>query len=87
MSVFENVPVGATFGRSAGDAATAGPGVDPVGQPPNRIVALGIALVPEGRRLFKSQSVSENLIPGGQVAWPGPWSLKAVHDLFGAISE
>ena len=50
-------------------------------------VALGIALVPEGRRLFKSLSVEENLIVGGQVARPGPWSLKTLYDLFPILQE
>ena len=62
-------------------------GADLVGEKPNRIVARGIALVPEGRRLVPSLSVSENLILGGQVARPGPWSLKAVCDLFPILRE
>ncbi len=53
----------------------------------NATVARGIALVPEGRRLFKSLSVEENLILGGQVGRPGPWSLKTVYDLFPILQE
>jgi branched-chain amino acid transport system ATP-binding protein len=62
-------------------------GAELLGQAPNRIVAQGIALVPEGRRLFPSLSVEENLILGGKVARPGPWSLKAVYDLFPILKE
>ncbi len=45
-------------------------------------IAMGIALVPEGRRLFKSLSVEENLVLGGQVGRRGPWDLRSVYDLF-----
>jgi branched-chain amino acid transport system ATP-binding protein len=62
-------------------------GVELLGQSPNRIVAQGIALVPEGRRLFPSLSVEENLILGGQAARPGPWSLRAVYDLFPILHD
>jgi branched-chain amino acid transport system ATP-binding protein len=55
--------------------------------PANAIVTLGIALVPEGRRLFPSLSVEENLILGGQVARSGPWSLQAIYDLFPVLKE
>lgn len=50
-------------------------------------VALGIALVPEGRRLFKSLSVEENLILGGQIGRPGPWDLQRLYDLFPILHE
>ncbi|WP_299655888.1 ABC transporter ATP-binding protein [uncultured Tateyamaria sp.] len=47
----------------------------------------GLALVPEGRQLFPSLSVEENLMLGGKVARPGPWSLTAVYDLFPVLKE
>jgi branched-chain amino acid transport system ATP-binding protein len=53
----------------------------------NEIVAKGIALVPEGRRLFPSLSVEENLILGGQVKRPGPWTLQAIYKLFPILHE
>jgi branched-chain amino acid transport system ATP-binding protein len=53
----------------------------------NEIVAKGIALVPEGRRLFASLSVEENLILGGQVKRKGRWSLEAIYALFPILKE
>jgi branched-chain amino acid transport system ATP-binding protein len=53
----------------------------------NDIVAGGIALVPEGRRLFPSLSVEENLVLGGQVRRPGPWNLDAIYGLFPILKE
>ena len=57
------------------------------GLPANDIVQRGIAMVPEGRRLFPSLSVEENLVLGGAMARPGPWSLKAVYGLFPILNE
>jgi branched-chain amino acid transport system ATP-binding protein len=50
------------------------------------IVKRGIVLVPEGRRLFPSLTVEENLLIGryGRPA-TGPWSLAAIYDLFPPI--
>jgi branched-chain amino acid transport system ATP-binding protein len=60
----------------------------PIGdRPAYAIAARGIALVPEGRRLFASLTVEENLLIGGQLGRPGPWSLKRVYDLFPVLAE
>jgi branched-chain amino acid transport system ATP-binding protein len=52
------------------------------GLPPGQIVRQGIAMVPEGRRLFPSLSVEENLQMGACARRGGPWNLGAVYGLF-----
>jgi branched-chain amino acid transport system ATP-binding protein len=52
------------------------------GKTPHEIVRLGIAMVPEGRRLFQSLSVEENLQLGSHSERTGPWNLKRVYELF-----
>lgn len=60
----------------------------PIGdEPAHAVVARGIALIPEGRRLFPSLTVEENLLIGGQVARPGPWNLQRVYSLFPVLLE
>jgi branched-chain amino acid transport system ATP-binding protein len=51
------------------------------------ILSKGIALVPEGRRLFPSLSVEENLVLGGQVKRSGHWNLDAIYTLFPILKE
>jgi branched-chain amino acid transport system ATP-binding protein len=50
--------------------------------PAHRRVRLGISLVPEGRRIFPSLTVEENLRVGGRVRRDGPWTLARVYELF-----
>jgi branched-chain amino acid transport system ATP-binding protein len=57
------------------------------GLPAFDMVRRGIALVPEGRRLFPSLTVEENLLIGGQAKRPGPWTLARVYELFPVLAE
>jgi branched-chain amino acid transport system ATP-binding protein len=50
-------------------------------------VGLGISLVPEGRRVFPSLSVEENLTIGAHARRPGPWSKPAVLDAFPLLAR
>jgi branched-chain amino acid transport system ATP-binding protein len=56
-------------------------------QPAYANAARGIALVPEGRGLFPSLTVEENLQIGSQLKRAGPWNLKRVYDLFPVLAE
>jgi branched-chain amino acid transport system ATP-binding protein len=57
------------------------------GLQPGKIVQRGIAMVPEGRRLFASLSVEENLLMGAYARRDGPWNMEAVYDLFPILKE
>ncbi len=54
---------------------------------PERRARQGIVLVPEGRRLFGSLSVEENLRVGAAYARPGPWTIERVYQMFGWMQE
>jgi len=53
----------------------------------DQVAGFGIALVPEGRQLFQSLSVEENLMIGGKLGRAGPWSLAKVYELFPVLKE
>ncbi|HEV2013275.1 MAG TPA: ABC transporter ATP-binding protein [Candidatus Dormibacteraeota bacterium] len=57
-------------------------GRDITALPTHARVREGIALVPEGRRLFPSLSVEENLLVGRSSGRPGSWSVDRVFQLF-----
>lgn len=57
------------------------------GFPAHEIVRRGIAMVPEGRRLFASLSIEENLRLGSYAARHGPWTLDRVYNLFPILRE
>jgi len=58
------------------------------GLPAPDIMKRGIAMVPEGRKLFPSLSVEENLLIGGYGrTGSGRWSLKTLYELFPILGE
>ena len=57
-------------------------GHDITALPAERRVAAGLVLVPEGRRLFGSLSVEENLLVGAYRARKGSWTPEAVYQTF-----
>jgi len=50
-----------------------------------RVASLGIGLVPEGRQIFSTLSVRENLIATARGS--GPWTLEAIYELFPRLQE
>ena len=54
---------------------------------PHGRVRRGIVMVPEGRRLFPSLTVEENILTGKVNGRTGTWDLDAVFDLFGWMRD
>jgi branched-chain amino acid transport system ATP-binding protein len=54
---------------------------------PDKRAILGIGMVPEGRRLFGSLSVEENLQVGATYARKGQWNIGRVYELFGWMKD
>jgi branched-chain amino acid transport system ATP-binding protein len=74
--LIKNQPSAITFkGQAIGDMAA------------NQVLERGIALVPEGRKLFPSLSVEENLLIGAYSKRPGPWTLKRIYQLFPVLEK
>jgi branched-chain amino acid transport system ATP-binding protein len=57
-------------------------GADVTRTRPERRAIGGIVMVPEGRRLFESLTVEENLQVGATHARKGPWTIERVYELF-----
>ena len=57
-------------------------GTDITGVPSHKRVGMGVALVPEGRKLFVQMTVEENLLLGKTAGRPGDWSVERVLDTF-----
>ncbi|HEY2129172.1 MAG TPA: ABC transporter ATP-binding protein [Streptosporangiaceae bacterium] len=62
-------------------------GQDLTRQRPERRARQGIVMVPEGRRLFGSLSVEENLQVGATYARKGPWTIDRVYETFSWMKE
>jgi branched-chain amino acid transport system ATP-binding protein len=66
-------------------------GTEVTGRPPEMIAARGVALVPQGRRIFKSLSVRENLLVAARAPQGGPqhapWSFERVYEAFPHLEE
>ena len=54
---------------------------------PHEIVRRGIAMVPEGRKLFPSLTVEENLLVGAYCGRTGAWGLARVYELFPMLAR
>jgi len=55
--------------------------------PAHRRVRMGIALVPEGRRLFPALTVEENLLVAAQPKRPGRWTVESVIEAFPMLAR
>jgi branched-chain amino acid transport system ATP-binding protein len=59
--------------------------------PPEMIAARGVALVPQGRRVFKSLTVRENLMVAARAGFAGrrhvPWTADTVFAMFPRLAE
>ncbi len=62
-------------------------GTDITRLPPFRAVALGMGLVPQGRRIFPSLTVQENLLVAAKGNGKGGWNLERVFALFPRLGE
>lgn len=61
-------------------------GAELAGRPPHAIARRGVGLVPQGRRIFPTLSVAENLRIARRTARPGPWDLDRVYDLLPGLA-
>jgi branched-chain amino acid transport system ATP-binding protein len=63
-------------------------GQDVVGLPPHKIARLGIGLIPQGRMIFQSLSVVENLKMAARTGGKAdPWTLEKVFEVFPKLAE
>jgi branched-chain amino acid transport system ATP-binding protein len=59
------------------------------GLPPEKVARLGFGLVPEGRQVFPTLTVRENLVAtaANRLGAKGPWTLTRIYDLFPRLGE
>src|SRR6201987_999427 len=63
-------------------------GVSLIGLPPYRIAQAGLGLVPEGRQIFPTLSVEENLIATAAARFGAArWQLRDVYEMFPSLAE
>jgi branched-chain amino acid transport system ATP-binding protein len=63
-------------------------GRDVTGRPPYAIAQLGLGLVPEGRQIFPTLTVEENLVAtAAQHFGPPKWTLERIYALFPRLAE
>ena len=63
-------------------------GRDVAGQPPHKIAKYGLGLVPEGRQIFPTLSVEENLVATAANRFGPPrWTLERIYGLFPRLEE
>lgn len=61
-------------------------GTELVGLASHRVARHGVTLVPQGRRIFPTLSVEENLRVARRTAGPGAWTLDRVYDLLPSLA-
>ena len=59
-----------------------------IGEPPYRIAQAGLGLVPEGRQIFPTLTVEENLVATAAARFgPARWRLRDVYGFFPRLAE
>jgi branched-chain amino acid transport system ATP-binding protein len=62
-------------------------GLSLIGLPSYRIAQAGLGLVPEGRQIFPSLTVEENLIATAALRFASRWTLERIYDFFPQLAE
>jgi branched-chain amino acid transport system ATP-binding protein len=62
-------------------------GKELLGRPPYRVAQQGIGLVPEGRMIFPTLSVEENLVATAASRFSDAWTLRRVYEFFPRLAE